>query len=130
MERSADWLDQAEGDLEHARHSLQGRYFDWACFSAHQAGEKAAKAALQKQGADAWGHSVSGLLEALAEVVDLPPDLMNKALELDKAYIPTRYPDAHPSGSPRRRYTQQEAERLIAHAEQILSFCKGIISDA
>lgn len=27
----------------------------------------------------------------------------------DKAYIPTRYPNAHPSGSPRRRYTQAEA---------------------
>ena len=50
------------------------------------------------------------------------------ALELDKAYIPTRYPNAHPSGSPRRRYTRQEAERLIGYAEQILRFCENLLA--
>ncbi len=45
MERSADWMDQAEGDLEHARSDLKGGFYDWACFSSHQAAEKALKAA-------------------------------------------------------------------------------------
>jgi HEPN domain-containing protein len=53
---------------------------------------------------------------------------MDMALELDKAYIPTRYPDAHPSGLPRRRYTRTEAERLIVYAEQILRFCEGLFA--
>ena len=36
------------------------------------------------------------------------------------AYIPTRYPNAHPSGAPRSRYTRTEAERLIGHAAEII----------
>lgn len=126
VERSADWIDQAEGDLEHAKNDLKSGYYDWACFSAQQSAEKAVKAVLQKLGAEAWGHSVYDLILNLKEDVD--EMLLNYALELDKAYIPTRYPNAHPSSSPRRRYTKMEAERLIKYAEEILKFCKSLLS--
>jgi HEPN domain-containing protein len=53
---------------------------------------------------------------------------MEYALELDKAYIPTRYPNAHPSLSPRRRYTKTKAKRLIGYAEVVLNFCKNLLS--
>lgn len=128
MERSLDWLDQAMGDLDHARHVAEAGFFDWACFSAQQAAEEAVKAALQRHGADVWGHSVLDLLDALGEREQIPTALREGALDLDKAYIPTRYPDAHPSGSPRRRYTSSEANRLIPHTEAIVSFCKGVVS--
>ena len=128
MERSADWMDQAQGDLAHARHDLEGGFYDWACFSAQQAAEKAVKAVFQKLGAEAWGHSVADLLEELNRSQTVPDELKDMALELDKAYIPTRYPNAHPSGSPRRRYTQTEAERMVAYAEQVIQFCEGLLS--
>lgn len=128
MERSADWWDQAQGDLEHARNDLAGGFFDWACFSAHQAAEKALKAVFQRRGDEAWGHSVADLLDALAGGAAVPEDLRDRALELDKSYIASRYPNAHPAGSPRRRYTQAEAERLITHAEQILGFCQSLLA--
>jgi HEPN domain-containing protein len=48
-------------------------------------------------------------------------------LELDRAYIAARYPDAHPSGSPRRRYGRAEAERMVAHAEHVVQFCEGFL---
>jgi len=35
VERSRDFLDQAEWDLEHARSDLEHGFYDWACFSAH-----------------------------------------------------------------------------------------------
>jgi len=38
------------------------------------------------------------------------------AKELDKAYIPTRYPNVHPEGAPCELYTRAEAERLIEYA--------------
>jgi len=128
MERSADWMDQARGDLEHARSDLEREFYDWACFSAQQAAEKAVKAVFQKMGAEAWGHSVADLLEELSSSYPVPEALIDVALELDKAYIPTRYPNAHPSGSPRRRYTRLEAERMAAHAEQIVQFGEGLLS--
>ena len=45
-------MDQAQGDLEHAKHDLQAGFYDWTCFSAQQAAEKAVKAVFQKLGAE------------------------------------------------------------------------------
>ena len=128
MERSADWLDQARGDLEHARHDLKAGFHDWACFSAQQAAEKAAQAALQKLAVEAWGHSVADLLAELGPDRGVSEELSDRALELDKVYIPARYPNAHPAGSPRTRYTRAEAERLIPYAERIVQFCAGFLT--
>jgi len=128
MERSKDWMDEAEGDLEHAKSDMERGYYNWACFSAQQSAEKAVKAVFQKLNAEAWGHSVADLLEELSKGQEVSEKLMNGALELDKAYIPTRYPNAHPSGSPRSRYTKEEAGRLIEHAEKIVKFCSDILS--
>ena len=129
MERSADWMDQAEGDLEHARSDLKGGFYDWACFSSQQAAEKALKAVFQKLGAEAWGHSVADLFEELSKSRRIPEELVDLALELDKVYIPARYPNAHPSGSPRKRYTKNEAERIVEYAARIVNFCKGLLSE-
>ena len=130
MERSKDWMDQAESDLKHARSDLEQGFYEWACFSSQQAAEKAVKAVFQKMGAEAWGHSVSDLLKELSKEQRVSEELVNRALELDKAYIPTRYPNAHPSGSPRGRYTAEEARRLISSAEKIITFCKNLLSQA
>lgn len=128
MERSADWMDEAEGDLEHARSDLQLGFYNWACFSAQQGAEKAVKAILQKLGADAWGHSVADLLAEVEQGRPVPAGLMDAALELDKVYISARHPDALPSGSPRRRYTRPEAERMVTYAEKILGFSQSLLS--
>jgi len=128
MERSKDWLDEAIGDLEHARKDEEGGFYNWACFSAQQGAEKAIKAVFQKTGAEAWGHSVADLLKELAGKHSVPEELFDASLELDKAYIPTRYPNAHPSGSPRSRYTKKEASRLIGYAERIVRFCSNLLS--
>jgi len=128
VDRSKDWFDQAVGDLEHAKADLERGFYDWACFSTQQAAEKALKAVFQRMGAEAWGHSVADLLEELAKVHQVPVDLVDKAFELDKVYISARYPNAHPSGSPRRRYREGEARRLVAYGEEILKFCEGLLS--
>lgn len=128
VERSRDWIAQARGDLAHARHDLDAGFHDWACFSAQQAAEKAVKAVLQRLGAEAWGHSVADLLGELASGVKLQPALMDLALELDKAYIAARYPNAHPAGAPKDRYTGKEAERLVGYAQDIVGFCEGLLA--
>ena len=128
VDRSKDWLDEAVGDLEHARNDVRGKFYNWACFSAQQASEKAIKAVFQRMGAEAWGHSVADLLKELAKRHDIAEGLLDWAFELDKAYIPTRYPNAHPSGSPRSRYTREEAERLIRYAERVVTFCSDLLS--
>lgn len=83
---------------------------------------------MQALGLEAWGHSVADFLRELSSRREVAEELQEVALELDKAYIPTRWPDAHPSGSPRRRYTRRESERLINYAQRILEFCKDLLS--
>ena len=128
MERSKDWMDEAEGDLDHAKSDMERGFYNWACFSSQQASEKAVKAVFQKLNAEAWGNSVADLLDELPKNYDIPDKLIEGALELDKAYIPTRYPNAHPSGSPRRKYIKEEARRLIKYAEEIIKFCSNLLS--
>lgn len=121
-------MEQAEGDLQHARSDLDTGYYEWACFSAQQAGEKAVKAVFQVMGAEAWGHAVADLLVELGRRHTVPEALIEGGLELDKAYIPARYPNAHPSGAPRTRYTKGEATRLIGYADEVLRFCSDLLS--
>ncbi len=128
MERSRDWMNQALSDIEHAKSDVERGFYEWACFSAQQAAEKAVKAVFQKMGAEAWGHSVVDLLRELSSIHPVPQQLMDGAMELDKAYIPTRYPNAHPSGAPHERYTKGEAQRLIEYAEEIAKFCADLLS--
>lgn len=86
------------------------------------------KAVLIRAGIEAWGHSVADLLEEAKRFHAISEDLRDAALELDKAYIPARYPDAHPSGSPARRYTRAEAERMVTYAQCVVEFCEGLLS--
>jgi len=50
VSRASDWIRQAVRDLEHAKRSIEIRHFEWACFAAHQAAEKAVKALYQHLG--------------------------------------------------------------------------------
>ena len=128
MRRSKDWFDQAMRDLDHARASIELGHFEWSCFAAQQAAEKAAKAVFEDMGAMAWGHSAADLLQELSQHHAVTDETMEGAYELDKAYIPARYPNAHPSGSPRQRFTHDEAARLVKHAQRIVDFCAGLLS--
>ena len=126
-ERSADWFRQAEGDLRHARNARDDGDYNWAAFASHQAAEKAIKALFQKLHLDAWGHTLSVLLASLPEPARPDEALMDHAKELDKHYIPTRYPNGFERGAPADLYTRGEADRAIALAEAILGFCRDQI---
>jgi HEPN domain-containing protein len=54
VERSKDWLNQAERDIAQAELSLRNELYEWACFAAQQASEKSVKALIQVLGGEAW----------------------------------------------------------------------------
>lgn len=127
--RYKDWYRQAQADLEHARHSLDVGDYEWSCFAAHQAAEKALKSVFLKRGIDAWGHTITVLVGNLLEIVnESSSELIRAGRILDKFYIPTRYPNGFDSGAPTDYYTSEEAETAIHHAEVILEYCNLQIS--
>ncbi|MEM2740039.1 MAG: HEPN domain-containing protein [Candidatus Bathyarchaeia archaeon] len=129
VERSRDWIRQAQRDLENAKYEIEGGFYEWACFLSQQAAEKALKAVYQRLGCEAFGHSVLRLDSNLPRAYKADERFREMAMELDKSYIPTRHPNAIPEGAPFEFYTRGEAERLISYAEEIVRFCKDILSE-
>jgi HEPN domain-containing protein len=129
--RAADWMRQADADLQHARNALRDADHEWSCFAAQQAAEKAAKGAHAALGQDAWGHVITELLDALrSHEPAIDESLLDRARALDKLYIPTRHPNGLAGGAPADFYTRAEAERAITDAEVILELCRRMLSGA
>lgn len=123
--RAPDWLAQAGRDLEQAEDSRRAGRHEWACFAAQQAAEKAVKALHLSRGQEAHGHVVARLLRELPEPLEATPALVDKARVLDSFYIPTRYPNGHPSGAPFEHYGSLQSEEALAHARAILEFVRS-----
>jgi len=128
VERSGDWYKQAERDLKSARTQLEAEFFEWSCFIAQQAAEKAVKALYQRFSGEAWGHSVHDLLRGIAEKVDVPEEAFENAKGLDRFYIPARYPNGWSSGFPGEYITKKDAKNAISNSQKILRFCKSILA--
>lgn len=121
--RAHDWLAQAERDLEQARSSQAEARHEWACFAAQQSAEKAVKALHLHLGQEAWGRVVARLLRELPVAVeDL---LVEKGRVLDNFYVPTRYANGHPEGSPFDHYGPLQSEEAIRYAGEILGFVRS-----
>ena len=128
MKRAQDWMRQAEHDLAHARRSFELGDYDWACFAAHQAAEKAVKAVYLWLGGEVFGHVLRNMLAGLEERFPIDPSLKQCALELDRLYIPTRYPDSWEGGAPLDYYGEEDARRAVVCAEAIVRFGQGVLA--
>jgi len=124
FEEARRWFAQALRDLKAARDSIEDGNYEWSCFQAQQAAEKALKALLYAYGRSAWGHSLVELLNYLRSVVEVGEELYVVARELDRHYIPSRYPNAFESGYPGMYYDRPTAERAIRCAEVVLEWVK------
>jgi HEPN domain-containing protein len=128
-EKASDWLRQAEAALLQARDSMEDGHHWASCFFAHQAAEYAAKALLASLGAEARGHSVKDLLEMAGRMgVDVPEDLRNMALNLDRHYLQSRYVNTFYSGAPVDYYRLEDAERAVGEAEELFRYCSSVVS--
>ncbi len=125
--RWRDWLAQAKRDLNHAVHACEDEDFEWSCFSAQQGAEKAVKAVFLYLHGESWGHSVFALLKALGDKLEVSERLIEAAKNLDKHYIPTRYPNGFDSGMPGDYYTKKDAQEAIENAREIIEFCEGCV---
>jgi len=124
FEEARRWFAQALRDLKAARDSAEDGNYEWSCFQSQQAAEKALKALLYAYGRSVWGHSLVELLDYLKEIVVIDEELYVVARELDRHYIPSRYPNAFESGYPGMYYDIHTAERAIRGAEVIIEWVR------
>ena len=124
MDRSQDWLNQAQKDIAQASDSQAAERHEWACFASHQAAEKAAKALHLHLKQEAWGHVVAQLLMELPETTAVPHDLIEEGRVLDNFYIPTRNANGHPSGAPYEHYGVLQSDQAILYASEIIEFVR------
>lgn len=124
-------MKQAEHNLSSAERDAGAGDYAWACFKAQQAAEMAVKALLLGLGQPARGHSVLALLRQIANLqIAVPAALFETAQRLDRLYIPPRYPNAHPTGSPFEFYNAADAQQAIADARQVLDFVRETFRNA
>lgn len=118
------WLETARGDLTTARVLLSNERYAHACFHAQQAAEKAMKSLWYSLDRDPWGYSVRKLIDDLKELhadyYARMQDIVPMAAELDRLYIPTRYPNGLPDILPDQAYFERDAERALELAERLI----------
>lgn len=65
----------------------------------------------------------------LPKAVKPDKNLLKVAAELDKLYIPTRYPNGFDWAAPMDYFARDDAKKAIANAEEIINDAKGKISE-
>lgn len=125
------WLKQAEDDFETGTILINSGKFAQACFYFQQSAEKAIKSVWYLYGEEPWGQAISRFIEVLPvdELRDeFIKELLSEAKELDKLYIPTRYPNGLPEGLlPADAYTEKNAKDAKWMAKKIIDKVKGVI---
>jgi HEPN domain-containing protein len=122
------WREAAAGARRAAEVQAASDIHNWGCFLAEQAAQLAVKSLLHGTGAGAWGHDLVALGERLREAADEElPDAVAAALRrLSRHYIPPRYPDAHPGGSPLAYYGTEDSAEAIADADRVIAHVDGL----
>lgn len=116
-----NWLKEAWADLKHAKNSLKCGDFNWSCFAAQQAAEKALKALLMGVGRKRAPHFLDlvKLYDDVKGEVKLPEDIAMRLGELSSYYTIARYPNAGLM-SPSLGITILQAESAIEIAEKVV----------
>ena len=108
------WFQQGEYELSVARNLADNLFHAAACFFAHQSAEKYLKALLYAQGERrVVGHSINDLCDQCADYFEKFAELKGQVRQLDRYYIPTRYPNGLPGGVPAEMYDETDSAAAL-----------------
>ncbi|MEM3081616.1 MAG: HEPN domain-containing protein [Nitrososphaerota archaeon] len=125
MDRSRDLMADSEDFLGAAVDLLKSARWSKVCFNAQQAAELALKAVLNRLGVERRSHALTELLDEISNHLPDAKKFEDYVKVLDQYYIPTRYPNAYPSGPAKDRYTKTQAEQAVKLASELLSWAKN-----
>ncbi len=115
---------QAERNYASAIAVYSEGIYEEACFESRQAAEKAVRALLNYLHKERRGHSL--LFLASEASIDVPDNVKRCILDLDKHYIPSRYPDVFDEGAPLDYYSEEDAEACLSCVKKIIDWVKSI----
>ncbi len=117
---------QAWGDFRAAEALYSSGNYAWCCFACHQAAEKSLKAILEHFGRPTRGHNLVELLSEVERYVAVPGQVRRACFVLNRYYIPTRYPNAFPSGAPVDMFSEDDAKEALDLARETLRFAERV----
>jgi len=129
------WLEEAKYDLQTASDVLKAGRYNWACFIAQQAAEKAVKSLHIARGEDVERtHSVTILIvgdeRRGVSSLETMRHVLTEAQELDGHYIPSRYPNGVPFGQPYEFYNEEKGQRCVTYAQQIVEAARTLLQSS
>ena len=127
-DEAANWLHEAKADLKHARDSIGLLSYNWACFAAHQAAEKALRAVLlHLGGARIRGHDLVKLYRAIPKEHRFPVDLSRLA-RLSSYFVSALQP-SEGLERPSEEFSEELAREAVELAELIVREAEKLLRD-
>ncbi len=122
------WREAADVARRSVEVQTRAELHNWGCFLAEQAAHLAVKGLLHGVGAGGWGHDLVRLSDTIVTATGnaVPAEVAAAARRLSRHYIPARYPDAHPSGSPLAHYGPEDSAQALADLSLMLLFVDGV----
>ena len=119
-------MEQAKGEFKAAKDLLATSNYAWCCFACHQATEKALKAILEHFGSPTVGHNLIALIHEVFKFTPISKEIEAACRVLNRYYIPTRYPNAFPSGAPVHMFNEDDAGEALQHAERVMDLARKV----
>lgn len=120
------WRAAAESSIAMAAVARDAGFPHHACLHAEQAAQQALKGLLRGVGSatDARGHNLVALGQAAGaasgqEGSSIPGGALAR---LGRHYLPSRYPDAVPGGTPADNYSDEDAAQALGDARLVMEF--------
>jgi len=130
MNEAERWILQAEDDFRFVKWvQEEDLFYDKGCFIAQQSGEKAVKACLYASGErSVIGHSILDMLKKLSTLDKNFENVLSEGKRLDRFYIPTRYPNGLPGGSPFQTFDKEDLSNAVNDLIQIIEICQKFLN--
>lgn len=125
------WLAQAEFDMKAAKYSLEAGFYEWSCFQAEQAAEKALKSVIVYHGRSAPKlHKLGVLIGIVKNVEPKFRGIHIDIAELQSYTFTARYPFLIPGNfeTPHDYIEREEAEICINQAQIVLNLVNELLN--
>ena len=126
MSTGSRWLQLAREDLLVAEIAEKEGIHNQTCFHSQQAAEKALKGFLVAKGRPVPKTHILAQLIGICAAMDSDFEAFEvDCLNLDRYYVPTRYPDALPGSLPEGLPDAKDAQQALGAARRIFDFVAG-----